>query len=59
MAGYKCPLCKTEMERDVALFLDHTNQHIIEKIKEKHPDWAASDGTCQKCRDYYENLRQS
>ena len=54
MAGYKCPLCQETMDRDLARFLDHTNQHVIDKIKSRHPEWQASDGTCQPCLEYYQ-----
>lgn len=43
------------MQRDLARFLDHTHQHVIDKIKAKHPEWQASDGTCEPCQVYYQN----
>jgi len=54
MSHYKCPLCGKEVERDVTLFLDHSNEHVIDAIKKDHPDWVESDGTCQPCADYFE-----
>ena len=53
MAVYVCPLCKQQVARDLVLFLDHTNQHIIERIQEAHPEWVAKDGGCQPCVEYY------
>jgi len=41
------------MVRDLALFLDHTNQHVIEEIKKTHPEWVEADGACQPCVEYY------
>ena len=52
MTGYKCPLCGKMMNRDLGIFLEHTNEHIIDKIKESHPEWIESDGACQMCVDY-------
>lgn len=52
MQEYTCPVCGKKMARDLIPFLDHTNQHIIEKIKEKHPDWVSSDGVCDKCHEH-------
>jgi hypothetical protein len=53
MADYNCPLCGRKMARDLARFLDHTNTHVIDKIKESHPDWVTSDGACAPCEVYY------
>lgn len=50
---YQCPLCKIQMERDLVKFLDHTNQHIIDSIQKKHPEWQTQDGICKPCVDYY------
>lgn len=53
MAGYRCPLCGREMERNLILFLDHTDQHIIDQIKEEHREWVGADGVCEPCAEYY------
>ena len=55
MAGYQCPLCGRQLERELLLFLDHTNQHIIDRIKESHPEWIAENGVCPPCLDYYQS----
>ena len=52
-ATYQCPMCGNKMERDLVLFLDHANQHIIDKIKESHPEWVAQDGICKPCANFY------
>ena len=54
MAHYRCPLCGHQMDRNLVLFLDHTHQHIIDKIKEQHPEWVASDGLCKPCGEFFE-----
>lgn len=41
------------MERNLILFLDHTEKHIIDRIKEAHPEWVAQDGVCKPCAQYY------
>ena len=53
MAGYQCPLCGKQMDRDLILFLDHTNQHVIDRIRRSHPEWIAENGACEPCVEYY------
>lgn len=53
MANYQCPMCGRNMDRNLILFLDHTNQHVIDQIKKKYPEWVAEDGICKPCADYY------
>lgn len=53
MAGYQCPLCNKQMDRDLILFLDHTNQHVIDRIKQANPHWIEENGVCQPCMEYY------
>ena len=53
MASYQCPMCGRSMDRNLILFLDHTNQHVIDQIKKKYPEWVAEDGICKPCADYY------
>ncbi len=56
MASYKCPVCEEIVQRDLIVFLDHTNQHILDKIRERHPEWATPEGICPKCVEYYQKL---
>ena len=51
--SYKCDFCGDVVEDDLKAFVDHTETHIVDLIKQKHPDWAEEDGMCQKCLDYY------
>ena len=51
--GYKCSVCGQKVNGDLKVFLDHTENHIIDHIKAKHPDWVEKDGLCQRCVDYY------
>lgn len=57
-AKYICPTCGQEIERDLLLFLDHTQGHIISYIKEKHPEWIEKDGICPKCHEYYKKMKE-
>lgn len=43
------------MSRDLLLFLDHTNQHVIDRIKLAHPEWVTEDGACKPCVAYYQS----
>ncbi len=53
MQNYTCSVCNMKVERDFLVYMKHTDEHIINEIKKKHPDWATKDGLCQKCTDFY------
>jgi hypothetical protein len=53
MQYYTCSVCGAKVERELLVYMKHTDRHIIDEIKKKHPDWATSDGLCAKCADYY------
>ncbi len=53
MEEYICPVCKEALERDLVVFLKHTDHHIIEMILKEHPKWMHGDGICKECLDYY------
>lgn len=38
MAGYVCPTCGHEMQRDLLLLKDHTDAHIVDELKKSHPE---------------------
>lgn len=50
---YSCPICQEKVSEELTSYMDHTESHIVDVIKEKHPDWVEEDGLCQKCLDYY------
>jgi len=52
---YSCPVCKQNMPRDLLKIIPHTEGHIVELIKKKHPEWVESGGMCKKCYEYYKN----
>ena len=39
---YQCPVCREHMQRDIRLFLDHTHRHILDVLREGHPEWSSS-----------------
>ena len=55
MPDFICPTCNKGMARDLSVVVPHTEEHIIDVIKEKHPDWIESDGICKKCYEYYKS----
>lgn len=52
---YICPECGKRMPRELQVIIPHTEGHIVDAIKKKHPDWAGPDGVCKKCYAYYKN----
>ena len=50
---YQCPICGEQIDDDIAVYIDHTEQHIANEIKKEHPDWCNSDGSCPRCVEYY------
>ena len=44
------------MERDLLIFVDHTDQHIVEELKKNQPAWITKDGYCPKCLEYYKRV---
>ncbi|MFQ5892787.1 MAG: hypothetical protein ACE5H5_00590 [Nitrospinota bacterium] len=52
-ATYTCAVCHAEVERDLLVFLRHTDQHILEALRELHPEWADGDGQGSQVRTHY------
>jgi len=52
---YTCSICGEVVKEDLKAFLEHGEEHIVDEIQKKHPDWAAEDGICHKCLDYYKH----
>lgn len=50
---YKCDLCKKSISGGVLPYSEHVEEHIIELIKARHPEWVNKDGLCQQCYDYF------
>lgn len=50
--SYTCPVCGEKTPRDLVVFLDHTNRHIFDLLKQKHPEWTDVDGICRKCHEH-------
>jgi hypothetical protein len=53
MMGYTCGVCGNRVEGGVIALSGHTEGHIVDLIKKKHPDWQEEEGICQRCLDYY------
>ncbi len=56
MNAYQCPICGEKVPRDLALFLQHGNQHVIDSIRKANPHWDKEDGVCSRCVDYYQKV---
>ena len=52
---YKCSVCEEVIKDGAAEFFDHTEKHIVDIVKEKHPKWIEEDGICPKCVEYYKS----
>lgn len=50
---YTCSFCKEKVEGDVVALKEHTDEHVIDLIKQKHPEWVETDDVCPKCVEYY------
>lgn len=50
---YKCSVCGETIKEGMEVFLTHTDKHVVDIIKEKHPQWVDADGVCHKCVEYY------
>ena len=50
---YICEICSRKITGDSLKFIHHSEQHIIDIVKKKHPEWIETSGLCQKCLDYY------
>ncbi len=48
-------MCGEKMARELRYIIPHTEKHIIDEIKKKHPKWIEKDGACHKCYDYYKD----
>jgi len=52
---YKCPVCSELLKRDLEIVIPHTEKHIVDLIKKRHPDWAEDNGVCKRCHEYYKD----
>jgi len=50
---FSCPVCGKIIPRELLGIVSHGEEHIVDEIKKKHPEWAESDGVCRKCYQYY------
>jgi hypothetical protein len=52
-AEYTCGVCGEPVDGDLLAFLHHTDQHILDALRELHPEWVDSDGQDSTLKDYY------
>jgi hypothetical protein len=52
---YQCGACGAKVSGDMLIYRDHMNKHIIELIKNDHPEWVETGGICKKCVEYYQS----
>ena len=50
---YICPTCGKHLPRELSHIIPHTEEHIIDAIKENHPEWVKEGGVCKKCYEHY------
>ncbi|HOW36400.1 MAG TPA: hypothetical protein PL155_08320 [Candidatus Omnitrophota bacterium] len=50
---YICDVCRKKISGDPLKFISHTEEHIVDIIKERHPDWVKENGICPKCLEHY------
>jgi len=50
-----CPTCSKELPRELSVIIPHTEDHIVDEVKKKNPNWVEADGICKKCYEYYKN----
>jgi serine protease AprX len=48
-----CPLCKDAVDKLLYRFHIDDERQVLERIKVNNPQWAESDGICNRCIDYY------
>lgn len=59
---FKCPICGEivpvgEIRKHAAEDDQRFKQgNLIARIKQDHPEWIETDGTCPKCVEYYQKL---
>ena len=52
---YLCSVCHKEVEKDLMVYQSHMEKHIVDLVRQDHPQWAEVNGMCQLCYDYYKN----
>ena len=53
--NFTCPSCGKEVPADLLAIVPHTEGHIVDEIKKKHPAWVETKGICKKCYEYYKS----
>ena len=58
MQTYTCPTCGEVMQRDLTIFTEHTDRHIVDELKKHRPAWITEEGYCPKCLDFFKRSIQ-
>lgn len=54
-----CPLCEQPVEELKYPLHESVDRVVVDWIKRQHPDWVEEDGTCQRCLDFYREVKSS
>ena len=52
---FVCPTCNSELPNELLIIIPHTEKHIVDVIKKKHPKWVENNGVCKKCYEFYKS----
>lgn len=57
METYTCPTCQERIERDLLVFVRHTDQHILEEMEREYAEWSRTAVLWRKLFHFTRNLR--
>ena len=52
---FLCPTCGKSLPRDLLVVVPHTEGHVVEAIRRKHPKWVEDNGICSRCYKFYKS----
>jgi serine protease AprX len=52
-ATITCPLCNDQVGRLLFQYHLDSERQVIERIRQRNPQWSEQDGICSRCLDYY------
>jgi hypothetical protein len=53
MESYTCPTCNQPVERDLLVFMKHTDAHIMAEMRKTHPEKVFEEGVCGPCSEHF------
>lgn len=48
-----CPLCGDKVDKLLFRYHIDNEKVVLQKIKDRNPEWSETDGVCSRCVDYY------